>query len=795
MTRTRNVSVSALLAVAAAAAVLPGVAAAREVSPDEARRAAAVLIAREAAGTAFRRVPTASLRLQRVVTLEAAGRAVAYVAETSPPGFLVMPASTDLAPVKLSVIGASWAELEDDPLVRAVLAELQEVRDAGGACGAIRPLRPRLGAAPASPVRAAAATQRQVNEGAWESLLGARVTAQSFRGTGSRAGIYPMTSTRWGQAAPFWQYTPDINGHDTYTGCVATATAQLMRWWEWPTEGTGSHSYTWDGAPCASGEPDPAPTTLSADFAHAYDWTLMPATKGAMDTAAEKDAVARLMSDVGIALEMQYGCSGSGAWTGMIASILPGYFGYDAASAHLLSYSSYGSAAAWFEALRTELDHNRPLILSIRGPAGGHAVVADGYRVDAGLDQIHLNMGWEGYCDAYYTVDGINCAIDLTYLSSQYAVVGLLPGTVRRFGATYGGPSADALEGAQLTADGGSVLVGHESSWGMGLADAWVMKLDAAGARSWAKTLGGGGDDVFHAVQQLGDGSYLAVGSQASWSVGGADGWIVKFDAAGNRTWSVNLGGSADDVFEDVQQTADGGFIAVGHEASWGAGGSDGWAVRFDAAGNRVWSAAFGGASDDAFHAVEQTADGGFIIAGEEASWGNGGADGWLVKLDASGARVWSANFGGGADDAFMDVHQASDGAFLVAGRESSWGMGASDGWIMKVTAAGVRSWAGSFGGASGDGFLAVRETADGNVLAVGSESSWGAGAADGWLVELTAGGALQWARTYGGVAGDELRDVLETPDRGLLAVGTEASWGLGNGDGWGVKLDRSGNR
>ena len=170
-----------------------------------------------------------------------------------------------------------------------------------------------------------------------------------------------------------------------------------------------------------------------------------------------------------------------------------------------------------------------------------------------------------------------------------------------------------------------------------------------------------------------------------SWGSGGSDGWVVKLDSNGNRQWVKNFGGANYDFFFSVRQTSDGGYILAGCDGSWGKGPADGWAVRLDSNGNREWSRNFGGTHWDDFQSVQQTSDGGYILAGSEVSWGNGDFDGWVVKLDSNGNGEWSRNFGGTDWDEFYSVQETSDGGYILAGFERSWGDGSLDGWVVKL--------------------------------------------------------------------------------------------------------------
>ena len=195
-----------------------------------------------------------------------------------------------------------------------------------------------------------------------------------------------LNTAKWNQTAPFNKYTP--NNH--VTGCVATAGAIVMKYHGSPAKGTGSHSYTWNGK------------TLTASFEHDYVWANMPAEYDGTNDAAF-DGVARLMSDLGVAVEMQYDEGGSGAYIGNLVTALQKYYGYSKLS-HLMAIEDVG-AEAWNGRLREEIDANRPVLYAASDPnTGGHAFVIDGYKDES----FSVNWGWGGYCDGYYKIGALN---------------------------------------------------------------------------------------------------------------------------------------------------------------------------------------------------------------------------------------------------------------------------------------------------------------------------------------------------------------------------------------------------
>ena len=196
-----------------------------------------------------------------------------------------------------------------------------------------------------------------------------------------------LNTAKWNQNAPFNKYTPN----NYVTGCVATAGAIVMKHHGYPAKGTGSHSYTWNGK------------TISADFEHNYDWASMPAEYDGTNDAAF-DGVARLMADLGVAVEMKYNKTGSGAYIGDLVTALQKYYGYSKLS-HLMAIEDVG-AEAWNGRLRDEIDANRPVLYAASDPntGGGHAFVIDGYKDES----FSVNWGWGGLCDGFYKIGALN---------------------------------------------------------------------------------------------------------------------------------------------------------------------------------------------------------------------------------------------------------------------------------------------------------------------------------------------------------------------------------------------------
>jgi len=234
----------------------------------------------------------------------------------------------------------------------------------------------------------------------------------------------PLLSTKWNQGDPYWNWCPILGGKRCYVGCTATSMAQIMRYYKWPKEGKGSHSYYWSNGS----------KTLSASFGDSYDWDYMPNNTWEYDTNKEKDAVAELCYEVGVSIDMGYGTEGSGAYVYYVDDALKTYFKYSDA-VKVVWRMDYSNADQWFNVLKNQRDLLRPLELAIYGydlqdnEEIGHAVVVDGYLITDELKQVHINMGWGGYYDAYYTLDNIIVGDYYDFSSTfwQHAVIDIVP--------------------------------------------------------------------------------------------------------------------------------------------------------------------------------------------------------------------------------------------------------------------------------------------------------------------------------------------------------------------------------
>ncbi|SRR6266705_365453 len=340
------------------------------------------------------------------------------------------------------------------------------------------------------------------------------------------------------------------------------------------------------------------------------------------------------------------------------------------------------------------------------------------------------------------------------------------------------------------TSDGGFVMSGP--SFG-----AWVMKANAAGMPEWQRRfIPSGYNDASGSATPTSDGGYILAGSAlAPCCFRGYSAWLLKLDHRGGVEWSRIY--DAQEIVS-AQQTRDGGYIALG-SASEAGGLTDAWLAKLDSLGNPVWQYLYRGQGFVEPRSVEETADGGFVVAAgfplNFVQWA------WVFKTDSLGNTVWQKAFGVSRDNHAYWVTQTFDGGYAVVGDITEWsstlhGPQSAVALVLRLDANGDILWQKSYGAAGFAYASSIEQMSDGGFVISGSFSPlslnppvglWGP-----WLLRLDSGGNLVWQRMYS-FGNSVLSEVHETMDGGLIAVGSQATHCCGN-VGWAMKLDSDGN-
>jgi hypothetical protein len=288
--------------------------------------------------------------------------------------------------------------------------------------------------------------------------------------------------------------------------------------------------------------------------------------------------------------------------------------------------------------------------------------------------------------------------------------------------------------------------------------------------------------------------------------------------------WQKSLGGTLNDHANYGLQTTDGGYIMVGGTFSNDGdvvghhGYIDCWVVKVDLNGSIQWQRPFGGSSYDDGFFIQQTTDGGYIIAAESASndgdgsANHGQSDFWIIKITSTGNIQWQKTYGGSSGDGATCIRQTTDGGYIVAGYTISndgdvnGNHGLSDFWVIKIDQAGNLQWQKAFGGSNYELANCIRQTPDGGYIVYGQTRSNNGdvtgfhGSYDYWVIKLNSTGNLQWQKAFGGSNLDNPTTISLTNDGGYIMTGQsnstdgDVTGNHGNDDAWVIKVDINGN-
>jgi hypothetical protein len=344
---------------------------------------------------------------------------------------------------------------------------------------------------------------------------------------------------------------------------------------------------------------------------------------------------------------------------------------------------------------------------------------------------------------------------------------------------TYGGVNSDSASSIQQTNDGGCIIAGSTFSFGAE-GDIWILKLSSAGDIEWQKTYGGSSGDSASFIQQRGDGGYIVVGHT------GGDIWILKLSSAGDIEWQKTYGGVNSDSASFIQQTSDGEYIVVGHTESLEEEqlNRDIWILKISSGGDILWQKAYGGSKDEEANSFQQTSDGGYITAGSTSSFGAEG-DIWILKLSSDGDIEWQKAYLQGEEENASSIQQTSDGGYIVAGSTniySEWG-GISEGniWILKLSSTAAIEWKHSYGGSGFYSASSIQQISDGGYIVAGS-THFGESAqcddSNSLILKLSSTGDIEWQKSYGGDYSEDVASFIEqTSDEGFIVAGRTNSW------------------
>lgn len=321
--------------------------------------------------------------------------------------------------------------------------------------------------------------------------------------------------------------------------------------------------------------------------------------------------------------------------------------------------------------------------------------------------------------------------------------------------------------------DGGIIAAGKTRSFGLGDSDIWIVKLSAAGQVIWQETVGGHDYELEAFLIECRNGELMLACQTTSFGAGNNDVLVVRLDEGGRILWQETIGGENHDYAKSILECTDGSITLAGSSNSWGAGGGgvDAFIVKLDDGGNVLWQKLLGGSAHDSAMSIVETGDGDLVFTGITHSFGAGGSDIWVVRLDAAGSVVWEKTVGTGDDDYALSIAGRSDGTLVVAGGTMAYNE-YGDMLLLELDEEGTLLSQKQFGENTVDLAAWVMETSDGGLLVGGNSNFFDVIEDDMWLFRLDSEGAMAWQRTIGGPWEDSLTAVMESRYGGMIVAG-----------------------
>jgi|AntAceMinimDraft_16_1070373.scaffolds.fasta_scaffold07990_4 hypothetical protein len=357
----------------------------------------------------------------------------------------------------------------------------------------------------------------------------------------------------------------------------------------------------------------------------------------------------------------------------------------------------------------------------------------------------------------------------------------------------YGGVENDGGSSVLQTDDGGYLIAGHTESYGAGGRDIYLIKTDENGDTLWTRTYGGIGDDQASILLSSNGNKYLIVGETSSFGNGSCDVYAVKIQNNGDTIWTKTYGGVDEDCGFGGVQSNDTIALIVGSTMSYSPVFNSIYVIKINVNRDTLWeNMYYKNTANYGFDIIETNLNE-YLITGSTSNVGNNTSrDCFIIKTDNDGDTIWTKTYGGTDDDQAFSACLTNDNCYIISGTTKSYGQGGFDIFLMKLNADGDELWMKTYGGIADDWGGTVQKTIDSGFIITGYTESYGAGGWDVYLIKTDANGDTLWTRTFGG-AGDEWgSSVKQTSDNGYIISGYTNSYG-GNYDAFLIKTNELG--
>ena len=355
-------------------------------------------------------------------------------------------------------------------------------------------------------------------------------------------------------------------------------------------------------------------------------------------------------------------------------------------------------------------------------------------------------------------------------------VSGIIQAQTVTFQKVFGDWGSDWGLSVQQTTDGGYIVGGYSDSFSSS-DDIYLIKTDSNGDTLWTRVLGSPTTtEQAGSIQQTADGGFIMVGGYLNGGYG--DVYLLKTNSSGNIQWTkIYVNPNKSEGGASVKQTADGGYIIAGGSEN---NGGDVYVIKTNSNGDSTWTKNYGGTNVETGTSIQQTNDGGYIVSGYTKSFGAGLEDIYLVKTNSNGDTLWTKTYGGTANDAGYSVQQTFDGGYIIAGVTYSFDT-VPDAYLIKTNPNGDTTWTKIIYNINSAGAKAfsVWQTTDGGYAFAGQHGYNGQWA-NMYLVKTNSNGDTLWTRSFGGTEYEDGRCLQQTSDGGFIIVGLTDSYGIG---------------
>ena len=363
----------------------------------------------------------------------------------------------------------------------------------------------------------------------------------------------------------------------------------------------------------------------------------------------------------------------------------------------------------------------------------------------------------------------ISCIVLVTLMASLI-VIPAANASVATWSKTFGGAANDRAFGLVKTQSGGYALLGTSTSFSSsGLITAYLVTTDAEGNLIWNQTYSGLGVAFPCCLIQTSDGGFAFAGYSYDLNfTGSINPWLARVDPAGNLQWNQTYS-TLGNLIANLVQTSDGGYALVGYTTS----SEDyiySWLAKIDSQGNLEWKKDYGSSGDNEIFNIIQANDGGYFLGGYTTEIGAGLEDFWLLKTDSAGIAVWNKTYGGAGYDILGNFVQASDGGFALFGYSNSSDTNSEDFFIVKTDSSGTLQWSKTYGGSAVEEVFSGIQATDGGYVLVGVTTEYGSGHA--LMIKTDTNGILSWNKTYSDSAESVLYSIVQANDGGYAMAG-----------------------